>query len=135
MFLTSFKMFFRIPFMTNVTNQGSAGKESTCNVRDPGSIPGLGRSPREGKGYPLQYSGLENSMDCIVHRVTKSWTQLWKILQEMGIPDHLTCLLRNLYAGQKQQLELDMKKQTGFKLGKEYIKAVYCHIQNTSREK
>ena len=39
-------------------------------------IPGLGRSPGEGKGYPLQYSGLENSMDCIVHRVAKSWTQL-----------------------------------------------------------
>ena len=46
---------------------------------------------------------------------------------EMGIPDHLTCLLRNLYAGQEQQLELDMEQQTGSKLGKEYIKAVYCH--------
>ena len=42
---------------------GSAGKESACNVEDLGSIPGLGRSPGEGKGYPLQYSGLENSMD------------------------------------------------------------------------
>ena len=42
---------------------GSAGKESTCNVKDLGSIPGLGRLPGEGKGYPLQYSGLENSMD------------------------------------------------------------------------
>ena len=41
-----------------------------------GSIPGLGRSPGEGKGYPLKYSGLENSMDCIVHGVTQSWTQL-----------------------------------------------------------
>ena len=41
---------------------------------DLGLIPGLGRSPREGKGYPLQYSGLENSMDCIVHGVEKSWT-------------------------------------------------------------
>ena len=51
---------------------GSDGKESTCNVGDLGSIPGLGRSPGEGKGYPLQYSGLENSMDCIIHRVTKS---------------------------------------------------------------
>ena len=51
----------------------------------------------------------------------------WKILQEIGIPDHLTCFLRNLYAGQKQQLELDMEKQTGSKSGKEYIKAVYCH--------
>ena len=45
----------------------------------------------------------------------------------MGIPDHLICLLRNLYAGQKQRLELDMKQWGGFKLGKECIKAVYCH--------
>ena len=52
----------------------SVGKESTCNEGDPGSNPGLGRSPGEGKGYPLQYSGLENSMDCIVHGVAKSWT-------------------------------------------------------------
>ena len=55
---------------------GSAGKESACNAGDLGSIPGLGRSPREGKVYPLQYSGLENSMDCIAHGVTKSWTWL-----------------------------------------------------------
>ena len=52
------------------------GKESTCNAGDLGSIPGLGRSPGEGKGYALQYSGLENSMDCIVHGVTKDQTQL-----------------------------------------------------------
>ena len=51
---------------------GSAGKESTCNAGDLGSVPGLGRSPGEGKGYPLQYSGLENSMDCIVHGVAES---------------------------------------------------------------
>ena len=50
---------------------GSAGKESACNVGDLGSIPGLGRSSGEGKGYPFQYFGLENSMDCIVHRVTR----------------------------------------------------------------
>ena len=55
---------------------GSAGKESACNVGDLGSIPGLGRSPGEGKGYPLQFSGLENSMDCVVHGVTKSRTWL-----------------------------------------------------------
>ena len=47
-----------------------------CNVGDLGSIPGLGRSPGDGKGYPLQYSGLEDSMDCIVHEVTKSRTGL-----------------------------------------------------------
>ena len=50
----------------------SAGKESTCNAGDLGSIPGLGRSPGEGEGSPLQYSGLENFMDCIVHRVAES---------------------------------------------------------------
>ena len=62
--------------------------------------------------------------------------KLWKILKEMGIPDHLTCLLRNMYAG--QATELDMEQQTGSKSRKEYIKAVYCHpayltyMQNTS---
>ena len=55
---------------------GSDGKESTCNAGDLGYVPGLGRSPGEGKGYPLQYSSLENSMDCIVHVVTKSRTGL-----------------------------------------------------------
>ena len=51
---------------------GSDGKESACNAGDLGSTPGLESSPGEGKGYPLQYSGLENSMDCIVHGVAKS---------------------------------------------------------------
>ena len=55
---------------------GSAGKESSCNAGDLGSIPGLERSLGEGKGYPLQYSGLENSMDCIAYGVTKSQTRL-----------------------------------------------------------
>ena len=55
---------------------GSAGKESACNVEDLGSIPVLGRSPGERTGYSLQYSGLENSMDCIVHGVAKSQTRL-----------------------------------------------------------
>ena len=55
---------------------GSAGRESACNAGGLGSIPGLGRSPGEGKGYPLQYSGLRNSMDGIVHGVTKNQTQL-----------------------------------------------------------
>ena len=63
----------------NIFSQGfldsSAGKESACNVGDLGSIPGLGRSPWEGNGYPLQYSGLENSMDCVIQGITKS--QMW----------------------------------------------------------
>ena len=66
--------------------------------------------------------------------------KLCKILKEMGIPGHLTCLLRNLYAGKKQQLEPYMEQWTGSKLGKEYVKAVYCHpayltnMQSTSCE-
>ena len=53
---------------------GSVGKESTCSEGDLGSVLGLGRSPGEGDGYPLQYPGLENSMDSIVHDVAKNWT-------------------------------------------------------------
>ena len=60
------------------------------------------------------------AFDCVAHN------ELWKILKVMGIPDHLTCLLRNLYV-KKQQLELDMEQQTSSKLGKEYVKAIYCH--------
>ena len=73
-------------FTLNVTNLheglhqgfpgGSAGKESACNARDLSSVPGLWRSPGEGKGYPLQYSGLGNSMNCIVLGVTNSRTWL-----------------------------------------------------------
>ena len=54
----------------------SVGKESVCNTGDPGSILGSGRSPGERKGYPLQYSDLEKSMDCIVHGVTMSQKRL-----------------------------------------------------------
>ena len=57
----------------------STGKESTCSVGDLGSVPGLGRSPGEGNSYLLQYSDLGNSMNCIVHGVTKSWTGLSKL--------------------------------------------------------
>ena len=55
--------------------KSSVGKESACNAGDPALSPGSGRSPGEGIGYPLQYSGLENSMGCIVHGVTKSQTR------------------------------------------------------------
>ena len=61
------------------------------------------------------------AFDCVDHY------KLWKILKEMGIPDHLTCLLRNLYAGQGATVELDVEQQTGSKSGKECVKAVYCH--------
>ena len=72
--------------------------------------------------------------DCVNHN------RLWKILQEIGIPDHLTSLLRNLYAGQEATVTTGHGTQTGSKSGKEYVKAVYCHpayltcVQSTSYE-
>ena len=70
----------------------------------------------------------ESSRKTSISALLTLWiTTNWKILKEMGISDHLNCLLRNLYASQKQQLELDMEQQTGSKSGKEYIKVVYCH--------
>ena len=62
-------------YLNNIPG-GSEGKESACNMGELGSIPELGRYPGEGKSYSLQYSGLENSMDCIVHGITKSRTRL-----------------------------------------------------------
>ena len=73
------------------------------------------------------------NFDCVDHN------KLWKILKEMGIP-HLTCLLRDLYAGQEATGRLGMEQQTGSKVGEEYVKAVYCHpaylpyMQSTSWE-
>ena len=74
------------------------------------------------------------AFDCVDHN------KLRKILQDVGMPGHLTCLLRNLMQVRKQQLELDMEQQTGPKFGKEDVKAVYCHpacltyMQSTSCE-
>ena len=74
------------------------------------------------------------AFDCV------HYNKLWKILKEMGIPDHLTWLLRNVYAGQEATVELEVEQQTGSKSGKEYVKAMYCHhgyltyMQRTSWE-
>ena len=67
---------FQVALETEGFPCDSAGEESACNLGHLGSIPGLGRSPGEGKGYQLQYCGLENSMDCIVHGVAKSQKRL-----------------------------------------------------------
>ena len=61
------------------------------------------------------------AFDCVDHN------KLWKILKEMGIPDHVACLLRNFYAGQEATARTRHKQQTGSKLGNEYMKAIYCH--------
>ena len=73
------------------------------------------------KNFYFSFTDYTKAFDYVDHN------KLWKILIELGIPDHLTCLLRNLYAGQ-EVTEADMEQQTGSKLGKEYVKAVYCHL-------
>ena len=80
------------------TTCDSAGKESACNAGDLGSISGLGRSPGEGKGYALQYSGLENTMDCIVHGLAKS--QTYPPLGSCGLLVGSDLLCTTVYPGQ-----------------------------------
>ena len=75
--------------------QRSAGRESACSSGDLGSIPESGRSPGEGKGYPLQYSGLENSMDCVIHGVTKSQTRLSNFHLSVQVNMIAVCSLKN----------------------------------------
>ena len=84
-FLMKMLIFFKSHFTWGFPC-GSADKESACNAGDLGSIPGLGRSPGLGNDYPLQYSGLENSMDCSVHVVAKSQTQL----SDFHFPFHMS---------------------------------------------
>ena len=110
------------------------------DVRDLGSIPGSGRSPEmathsgilawrilwtEEPGRLHRVGHNCSDLACTQQENTTYHNKLWKILQEMGTPDHLTCLLRNLYAGQEEELELDTEEQTGSKLGKEDIKDIY----------
>jgi len=93
------------------------------------------RKSKEIKGKKICFCFIDyaKAFDCVEHN------KLWKILKQMGIPDHLTCLLTNLYAGQETTVRTG-HGWTGSKLGKEYIKAVYCHptyltyAQNTSWE-
>ena len=91
-------------------------------------------SQTQGNSWKKNFCFIDHTkaLDCVDH------SKLWKILKEIGIPDYLTCLLRNLYAGQKQQLEMNIEQCTGSKLGKKYIKDIYCYpayltyIQSTS---
>ena len=95
-------------------------KAEEPEIKFPTSTGSLKKQESSRKMSYFCFISYTKAFDCVDHN------KLWKILKEMGIPDHLTCLLRNLYAGQ-EETELDMEQQTGSKLGKEYVKAVYCH--------
>ena len=76
---------------------------------------------QENSSKIICFIDFSKAFDCVDHN------KLWKILKEMGILDYLACLLRNQYAGQESTVRTNMEQQTVSKLGKVYVKAVYCH--------
>ena len=98
-------------FMTRELPDVQAGFRNGRGTRDPiANICWIIKKAREfQKNIYFCFIDYAKAFGCVGHNI------LWKILNEMGVPDHLTCLLRNLYAGRKQQLELDMAQQTGSK--------------------
>ena len=81
----------------------------------------IGKAREFQKNIYICFIDYAKAFDCVDH------SKLWKILKEKRMPDHLTCLLRNLYVGQEATVSSGHGKQTGSKLGKKYVKAVYCH--------
>ena len=96
-------------------------KAEEPEIKLPASIGSSKKARVFQKNIDFCFIDYAKAFDCVDHN------KLWNILQEIGIPDHLTCFLRNLYAVKKQQLELDMEQQTGSNLGNESVKAVYCY--------
>ena len=91
----------------------SVGKESTCSAGNLGLIPGLGRSPGEGKGYLLQYSGLKNSMDCTVHGVLKSWA--W--LNDFHLQPLVYCFIR-LWTARRSNQSILKESNSEYSIGR-----------------
>ena len=83
---------------------------------------GHGKAREFQKNTYFCFTDYAKAFDCVDHN------KLWKILKEMGIPDHLTCLLRNLYVGQEATVRTGHGTTDWFQQEKEYIKAVYCHL-------
>ena len=118
----SFKLGFRSTWTENLElyNVGSEKAEEP-ETKPPTFIGSQRKQGNSRKNIYFCFTDYMKAFDDVDHN------KLWKILKEMGIPDHLTCLLRNWYMGQEQQLEPHMEHRTGSKLGKEYNKTVYCH--------
>ena len=109
-------------------------KAEEPEIKLPTSVGSSKKLESSRKAFTFCFIDYPKAFDCVDN------TKQWKILQEMGIPDNLTCLLRNLYAGQEARVRTRLEQQIGSKLGKEYVKAVYCHavhltyIRSTSCE-
>ena len=91
--LCNFSFFFSHALAVKNFPHSSVGKESACDAGDPSLIPGSGRSAGEGKGYPLQHSGLENSMGCAVHGVAKSQARLSDFHFHFAVISNIHCLI------------------------------------------
>ena len=118
-----------IPDVKNGFRKGRVTRDQIANIR------WITEKAREfQKNICFGFIDYTKAFDCV------DYNKLWKILKEMRIPDHLTCLLRNLYAGQEATVRTGHGKWTGSKLGQECVKAVYCHpayltyMQSTSCE-
>ena len=96
-------------------------KAEDSEIKFPTPIGSSKKQESSRKNIYLCFTDYAEAFDCVDHN------KLCKILKEIGIPDHLTCLLKICMQVRKQQLELDMEQQTGSKQGKEYVKPVYCH--------
>ena len=96
-------------------------KAEEPEIKLPTSVGSSKKQESSRKNIYFCFIDYAKAFDCVDHN------KLWKILKEMGIPDHLTCLLRNLYAGQEATARTGHATTVWFQIGKEYIKAVYCH--------
>ena len=109
-------------------------KAKEPEIKIPTSVGSSKKQESSRKNIYFCFVDYAKAIDCVDHN------ELWKILKEMGIPDHLKCFLEICMQVKKKQLELDKEQQTGFKQEKEYVKAVYCHpayltyMQSTSWE-
>ena len=96
-------------------------KAEESEIKLPTSVGSSKKQVSSRKNIYFSFIDYAKAFDCADHN------QLWKILKEMGIPDHLTCFLRNLYTGQETTVKTGHGTKTGSKSGKEYVKAVYCY--------
>ena len=96
-------------------------KAAEPEIKLPTSVGSQKKQENSRKSIYFCFTDYAKAFDCVNHN------KLWKTLKDMGRPDYLICLLRNLYADQEATVEPDMQQWTDSKLGKEYIKAVYCH--------
>ena len=105
-----------LPDVQHAFRKGRRNRDQIANIR---SI--IEKAREFQKNIYFCFIDYTKAFDCV------DWNKLWKILKEMGLPNHFICLLRNLYAGQAATVGTGHGKTTGSKSAKEYVKAVYCH--------